>query len=168
MLSEKDIIRTLLYVSICSRGIIPFIWLEHLLELIFYVNTLFGKQSIYFCCCQKNVAVITYVACAYVQPAPDNGVDRHEAGGWVLAKTCAREQGVLSHVIGGQHLHLMKGLHCWFTLTQHILGMQNRVREKEMRCIYLQVCIWTQMYQCYCEMDNVNFKTALFWCNLVL
>lgn len=84
---------------------------------------------------KNSLAVLAYVACAYVQPAPDNGVDRHWAEGRRLPCICARQQGVLSHVIGGQHLHLMKGLHCRFTLTQHVLGMQNMVSEKEMRSI---------------------------------
>lgn len=30
---------------------------------------------------KKVLAVLTNVACAYVQPAPDNGVDCHGAGG---------------------------------------------------------------------------------------
>lgn len=90
---------------------------------------------------KNSLAVLAYVACANVQSAPDNGVDRHWAEGRLLTHICARQQGVLSHVIGGQHLHLMKGLHCSFTLTQHVLGMQNTVNEKEMRSIYLQVSL---------------------------
>lgn len=90
----------------------------------------------------ETLAVLAYVAGADVQPAPDNGVDRHGAEGWPSTWICARQQGVLSHVIGGQHLHLMKGLHCRFTLTQHVLGTQNSFfGEKKMRCHYLQACI---------------------------
>lgn len=76
-----------------------------------------------------------------MQPAPDDGVNHHGTWGWLTAQICAHQQGVLSNVICGQNLHLMKGLHCRFTLTQHVLGMQNGVWEKKLEYIYSQVCI---------------------------
>lgn len=74
--------------------------------------------------------VLAYVSCAYVQPAPDDGLDRHGADGGPLARISAGQQDVLHYIICGQHLHLLKGLHCRSALTQHELQIQNRMSEK--------------------------------------
>lgn len=61
---------------------------------------------------------LTYVACANVQTAPDDGVNGDRADGGPLTQVCSRQQRVFSHVVSGQHLHLVQGLHCQFPLTQ--------------------------------------------------
>lgn len=80
-----------------------------------------------------------------MQPAPENGVDSHGARSGALARISACQQGVFSQIIGGQHLHLVKGLYCSLTLTQHILGTQNGKEGREIMSIYL--CMYTTTIQ---------------------
>lgn len=67
----------------------------------------------------------TYVSCAYMQPAPDEGVHCHGTEGWLMGGFCIH-WGLLTHIVCGQNLDLMEGLYCWFTLTQHALGRKRQ------------------------------------------
>jgi len=88
-----------------------------------HAHTWYAKYDL--CNCRKSLSVLANVACAYVEPASDNGVNRYGIGGWASSQIRTCQECLLSHVISGQNLQLVMGLYCRFTLTQHVLGMKN-------------------------------------------